>query len=83
MTPDEQEALSIVYAVRQNIVRLRSGNYAVFGHYDYARGTQPIAHIGDWASCEAFVTEYVPPPPRERKVVVPSALATLDLDLDL
>ena len=83
MTTDEQEALSLSYAVRQNIVRLRSGNYAVFGHYDYANGRQPIAHIGPWAECEAFVTEFVPPPKEERRVVVPSALATLDLRLDL
>jgi len=80
MTADEQEALSLSYAVRQNIVRLRSGNYAVFGHYDYSRGTQPIAHIGDWASCEPFVTEYVPPVRVERKVVIPVGL---DLELDL
>ncbi len=80
MTADEQEALSYAYAVKQNIVRLRSGNYAVFGHYNYSTGSMPIAHIGDWASCEPFVTEYVPPVRVERKVV---PTLSLDLDLDL
>lgn len=83
MTADEQEALSYAYAVKQNIVRLKSGNYAVFGRYDYTTGHMPIAHIGPWAECEAFVTEFVPPPPRERKAAVPSGLANLELDLDL
>lgn len=82
MSPDEQEALSLSYAVRQNIVRLRSGNYAVFDHYDYSRGTQPIAHIGDWASCEPFITEYRPPVrvERVRAEIIPPGL-NLELDL--
>lgn len=83
MTADEQEALSYSYAVKQNIVRLRSGLYAVFDRYDYSNGSMPIAHIGTWAECEPFVTEFVPPPPRERKAAVPTGLANLELDLDL
>ena len=79
MSPDLQEALSYSYAVRQNIVRLRSGNYAVFGHYDYSRGVQEVAHIGPWAECERFITEYVPPV-RVTRSIIP---ASLDLELDL
>ena len=81
MTPDLQEALSYAYAVKQNIVRLRSGNYAVFGRYNYSSGHMPVLHIGPWSECEAYVTEFVPPPPRERPVT--KGLAHLELDLDL
>jgi len=83
MTPDLQEALSYAYAVKQNIVRLRSGNYAVFGRYDYSSGHMPVLHIGPWPECEPFVTDFVPPPPREQRTNVPSNLAELDLELDL
>ena len=79
MTPDEQEALSYAYAVKQNIVRLRSGNYAVFGRYDYISGHMPILHIGPWAECEPFVTDYVPPPRRERPVPATLDLGGIDL----
>lgn len=80
MTADEQEALSYAYAVKQNIVRLRSGNYAVFGRYNYSNGHMPILHIGTWAECEPFVTDYVPPPERPSRPV-PATLDLTDIDL--
>jgi hypothetical protein len=83
MTSEEQEALSYSYAVKQNILRLSSGRYAIFGHYNYSEGRLPLLHIGDWASCEPFVTEYVPPARRETPRPLPLALAGLNLDLDL
>lgn len=83
ISPDAQEALSYAYVVKQTVVRLRSGNYAVFGHYNYGEGRLPLLHIGPWSELEPFVVEYVPPAKIERPAVVPKALANLNLDLDL
>jgi len=81
MTSDEQEALSYSYAVKQNIVRLKSGNYAVFERYNYSNGSMPIAHIGPWHECEPFITEYVPPVRMAKPL--PVSLLDLGMDLDL
>lgn len=81
MTPDEQEALSYSYVVKQGVVRLRSGNYAVFGHYDYGAGRLPLLHIGPWAELEPFVTEYVPSAKPEPVRPPPPLLDLGDIDL--
>lgn len=77
MTADEQEALSFAYVVQQKVVRLKSGLYAIFGHYDYSAGRLPLLHIAPWAECETFVTEYV----FKEKPAEVSAKAKLLLDL--
>lgn len=87
MSPDEQEARSFGYVTQQGVIRLRSGLYAIYDRYNYHGQTMPILHIGDWASCEPFVTEYRPeprptrfePPPRP----LPTGLQGLDLEIDL
>lgn len=53
MTDDEQEAESIKYNVAR-IVRLSSGNFALFSAFDNDDGIRLI-HIGDLNSLEPFI----------------------------
>ncbi len=56
MTPDEQEALSIKYNVAR-IVRLSSGNYALFAPWHNDEG-MPIIHIGTLADMEGLIPTF-------------------------
>lgn len=53
MDPDEQEALSIAY-ITARIVRLSSGNYALFAPWANGKG-MPLIHIGDLASLSSLI----------------------------
>lgn len=84
MTPDEQEALSIRYGLRQTVAKLKSGRYALFDHTAAAPDLR-ITFIGTWEELLPFVTVYIPPEPRfsVSSPGLPSKLASLNLDLDL
>lgn len=83
MLPDEQEAQSIRYGVLQAVVRLTSGNFAVFG-----RGPSgfTLLHIGPWENIKPHVlsiqdaVEYAI---ESRVKEVTRLVPTLELELDL
>lgn len=83
MTPDEQEARSFSYVTQQGVIRLKSGNYAIYDRYNYHGQTMPILYIGPWAGAEAFITEYRPQPPKAYSAPPPRPLPSLDLEIDL
>ena len=52
MTSDEQEARSVAYVARQGVIRLTSGNFAVYSRYG---GGIDVLHIGPWEAIEPYV----------------------------
>lgn len=53
LTDDQLEAMSIKYNIAR-IVRLSSGNFALFSPFDNDDGLQ-LVHVGDWESIHDFV----------------------------
>ena len=54
MTPDEQQARSRKYAANCAVLRLTSGNFALFAPHDNETGMDLIA-IATWAELESLV----------------------------